>query len=1212
MPRAFDRGIPDVDKNPLRSGTDFNDPEGIIGSGATEAAGILGQVFRDFLGLDQLDEAFAEFVGQFADINWASPEAVRTVIAAAGELLADIGRWALTLFQHFTRLDLSEYGQFVADLLALLAFDVLQGAWETFANGWTALDWENPLTAMHPGWMLLVDFGWDIAGWLGQLVDNILGISLPGFLALDALRGHWTDFFTTWGSISWASPLTAIHAAWMALVDLAWNLWDWFLTVLRNLTGIELPSFLDIDTLKGLWHDFEDAWAAINWLSLTALWDALRAIGSLLRGLTHWLIGVFQNLTGIDLHGIADSFGITALVAALTAWATTLAGIDWGDPIPGLMTAIGAFITLAQDLGNWLLGVIESWLGWGVSVVHDMFSDFGTFVQRVIEYFWGGTAVAGWIRTIEALAGEAGASITDAIRAIYNEAERIVGLIGSFTGLSQLVDFVSAILGPDGLLGWLRSIPLIGPLVGALTGMTPGEGAALDLSQLGVWARGLLDKKSPLPAENIFGQIGEALLGLVPVAHISDASPNLLSQGEFRNAATINGGDGWEWDPTVGDPDAAIRKGCAKLTTAGAGNPRWLYSTQAIRVGTGDRVRVSARVKTSGYDGNGSSIVLSVIPYIGTTAQTEKVFASRGSSTSWVDLTGTAGDVAPYVVPADVTSLIVKLGVNGNSGTAGSSVWFDNLSLTKEGGLQQTLVDKLVAAWNELHRGLTNPLGSPTTNKTWEDLFGAASGFRGLFNTEESKGQDLRLKMFGDPGTVGTQANLGFIPNITRGKSTDMQTIINNIWRGLRGESTEDYTAADVYNAAFYTQESVAKAKAAVADLVSKTASGDFSGVAVAVDFSTLSNASTLPSGSWDNTNASLGSPTGTGTLGTSGGRAKWIASAADNRRTISIHKTATNTYYQMISVVFATNVNSNGAANYIFGRSNSTGATAVYVKFTAFKAELWKVTSGTHTRIGVNEWNVSGGDFIFYQGGTYKLQCGAVGEEDRFKVWQDGRVVINVSDGSAPKSHKGAGIGADARTYTAGGSTRQALPAEAAAFTFYDNTPSATLGSGFHIGRAGTTPEAYSTNTSGGVIPASFFGSTPSRKSDDLTWDNATNKVTASVAGWYMVTVSLRRVMTSNTDRNFAAAIILNGSVHAIGQQQWNFTAAWAATANATGTGSRHTSVISMPVYIGKNEHVQAGYISNTSGDLVGTEIESFFSVAFLGNTKPVQPAAA
>ena len=48
------------------------------------------------------------------------------------------------------------------------------------------------------------------------------------------------------------------------------------------------------------------------------------------------------------------------------------------------------------------------------------------------------------------------------------------------------------------------------------------------------------------------------------------------------------------------------------------------------------------------------------------------------------------------------------------------------------------------------------------------------------------------------------------------------------------------------------------------------------------------------------------------------------------------------------------------------------------------------------------------------------------------------------------------------------------------------------------------------------------------------------------------------------------------------------------------------------MPVYIGKNEYVQAGYISNTDGDLAGPEIESYFSMAFLGNTKPVQPAAA
>lgn len=69
------------------------------------------------------------------------------------------------------------------------------------------------------------------------------------------------------------------------LVDLAWAYWDWFLTVLRNLTGIELPSFLDIGTtLKG--HVARTGHGRrCNWLASPR--SGMRcAIGSLLRGLT--------------------------------------------------------------------------------------------------------------------------------------------------------------------------------------------------------------------------------------------------------------------------------------------------------------------------------------------------------------------------------------------------------------------------------------------------------------------------------------------------------------------------------------------------------------------------------------------------------------------------------------------------------------------------------------------------------------------------------------------------------------------------------------------------------------------------------------------------------------------------------------------------------------------------------------------------------------
>lgn len=1212
MPRAFDkfptqRGMGgDSLHSPTRGGLPWQNPMDAIAGTAADTVGVIGQFVRDWLALDQLDEAFAEFSDAFADINWADPQAIRDAITAAGRLVWAIGQWIAQVIANFTQLDLTENSQFVRDLLELLAFDVLHEAWTSFSDGWAALNWADPATAIHPAWMLTVDFGWGVAGWLGQLIANVFGINLPGFLALDQLRTTWTTFFNTWAAINWTNPAAGLHAAWKALIDLVWDLGSWLGGVVRNLTGIEVPTFFDTDILREVWHDFEDAWAAINWLSLTALWDALRALGGLLRGLVHWAIGVLKNLTGIDLHGIATSFGITALAAALTAWATTLAGIDWGDPIPALMTAIGAFITLAQGLGNWLLGIINSWLGWNVSVVHSMFSSFDEFVKNAIEYFWGATGVAGWVRTIELIAGQVGAGIADALRKAYEVLEPVISTLSEvidgagFTALIVNVLRWFIQLARDvanfNLGDFLSNIPIIGSLVAAVTGAKPGT--APTLSALGEWGRSV--EKMAADAKEALDDIGEKLLGgLFPASQIGGSEPNLLAQGDFVASQTVTEADGWSWDGTM---TASGTGGCAKHVSTGAAST--LYALQSVKVTAGDQLTLSGQVRTASYSSGSMSLIL--IPWAGTAryssgSYTVTMATRSGAAASWTSITGN------WTVPATVTSVTVALVANVNSGCTAR---YDDIYLRKTGGVRQGFVADLITAWNELIRGLSNPLGSPTTNKTWADLYTGASGFRSLFNTEESRAQTLRLNMFGSSTTVGTEANLGFIPNIPRTKSPDMQTIINGLWRGLRGESTEDYTAADVYNAAYYTQESVAKAKAAVAELVNKTASGDFSGVAVAVDFSTLAASSSMPS-PWVNTLASLGSPTGSGQLGIGAGRAKWVTASADNRQTISIYNSATNTYYQMITAVFASSVGSGGAASRIYGRSNSTGSTAVFAVFYPLKVELWKVSSGSATRIGVNEFNVSGGTFVFFPG-TYKLQCGTVGNEDRFKVWQENNVVLDVTDASAPKSNKLTGIAGDARTYTAGGATRQGLPADVAAFTFHDNTPAATLGSGFHIGRAGTTPEAYSTNTGGGVIPASYFGSTPSRKSDDLTWDNATNKITVSVSGWYLVTLSLRRVMTSNTDRNFAAALIVNGTLHAIGQQQWNFTASALATASATGTGSRHTSVVSMPVYLAKNEYVQAGYISNTGGDLAGTEIESYFSMAFLNNVKPVQPAAA
>lgn len=751
MPRAFDPGIPEDDKNPLRYGADWNDPEGIIGAGATDTAGILGQVFRDFLALDELEAAFAEFVDAFASITWTSPDSVREAIAAAGGLIANIGRWMLTVFQHLTRLDLTEHSQFVADLLALFAFGELQAAWETFSFGWNALNWADPLTAIHPAWMLFVDFGWAIGGWFTQLIDNLLGIGMPGWFALDDLRAHWTTFFTAWGAINWTNPLAGIHAAWMALVDLGSNLWDWAMTVLRNITGIELPSFLEFDDLKEAWGIFTGEWGDINWLSLTAIWDALTAIGGLLRRLTHWAIAVFQNLTGIDLDGVAASFGITALVAAITTWATTLSGLNWANPIEALMGAIGAFVKLFQDLGNWLLGVLEAWLGWAVDTVGDMFSSVDNFVKKFIEYFWGETGLGGWVNTLELIGGAIGATITDALKSLYNVFEPIVSALSGIIDGSGFSRLVASILqwfiqlARDvqnfNLGDFLRSIPILGSLVPTITGAAPGTDPGL--GTLGEWARDM--EKMGKEAKEALDDLGQKLLGgLFPVGQLGASEPNLLSQGDFKVSETVTASDGWEYDGTL---TASGTGGSVKHVSTGAAST--LYARQSIRVVKDDKLRLSAQVRNSGYSSGSMSLIL--IPWAGTARYTSDSYtvtmATRSASTgSWTTITG------DWTVPATVTSVTVALVSNVNSGC---TVRFDDIYLRKTGGLLQGNVDNLLPTWEGFWSGV---FGTSGVGKIWSDAITAVTAVAGTAESADENAGDAII-LAGDAKGVAEGTN---------------------------------------------------------------------------------------------------------------------------------------------------------------------------------------------------------------------------------------------------------------------------------------------------------------------------------------------------------------------------------------------------------------------------------------------------------------------
>ena len=265
-----------------------------------------------------------------------------------------------------------------------------------------------------------------------------------------------------------------------------------------------------------------------------------------------------------------------------------------------------------------------------------------------------------------------------------------------------------------GARGWgsIAAIPATDELAYALTGDAE---ASLDLGGIGTWARAVLHERSAIPAGNLFGTISESAFGVIPVANINTASPNLLNQGSFNASATVEDADGWSWD---GDENHSGDGGSVKVTADST--LLELFSNQSIPVAKGDLLEVSAWIKTLDFAGSGLPIELSIIPFIGTAQQTTVVINSGGSSPSWSQITGEGS----YEVPADITSVRVRLAVTAHA-TAGT-IWWDDISLTKTGLLQQPLVDNLTNSWQALHN---NAFGTPTdtTERTWEDIGPAAN-----------------------------------------------------------------------------------------------------------------------------------------------------------------------------------------------------------------------------------------------------------------------------------------------------------------------------------------------------------------------------------------------------------------------------------------------------------------------------------------------------
>ncbi|WNM66083.1 minor tail protein [Gordonia phage Wheezy] len=266
------------------------------------------------------------------------------------------------------------------------------------------------------------------------------------------------------------------------------------------------------------------------------------------------------------------------------------------------------------------------------------------------------------------------------------------------------------------------------------------------------------------------GLINPSRLPLIPFSHIGEAYPNLLENGEFEGADSLDGQDIWTWDGTEGRNDPGSAR------THGSGERKVLLSN-AVAATPEQKFQISGWTKWNGVSGGAAALRISAVAYAGDTIVGETVIAtinSPASTQGWTQLSGT------YEVPAGADAVRVQVEV-GASVTLGT-VWWDDMRVSKYGSLPQRFIGGLVDALGDLGAGIVavvNQIG---------DFFDRITGRVGatIIDIQEWISQ---LGTILSGGTVGA----GLLPTLSNGLRTVVggvqgfiQSVIDTILSALR------------------------------------------------------------------------------------------------------------------------------------------------------------------------------------------------------------------------------------------------------------------------------------------------------------------------------------------------------------------------------------------------------------------------------------------
>ncbi|AKC03050.1 minor tail protein [Gordonia phage Gsput1] len=180
---------------------------------------------------------------------------------------------------------------------------------------------------------------------------------------------------------------------------------------------------------------------------------------------------------------------------------------------------------------------------------------------------------------------------------------------------------------------------------------------------------------------------GLAKLGRIPASLIISGSPNLLDNGAFEGSVSLEGEGAWSWDGDVG------RSAAGSARTSADGTRRVLTSN-AVECESGESFDVEGWVKWSGVAASGAAFEVAVCAFDVSGAQVSRTVI--GAVSSPVSSGGWSKLAASYTVASGVVSLRVQIVVNAT--VSAGSVWFDDLSVRRVGGIRQALVDGLGSA----------------------------------------------------------------------------------------------------------------------------------------------------------------------------------------------------------------------------------------------------------------------------------------------------------------------------------------------------------------------------------------------------------------------------------------------------------------------------------------------------------------------------------